>query len=566
MDLDSLLKNIASGVPVKAAQLLPYLCLESAEQRCQVNVKLAEAYAGIQDFEQAKVFVQRAWVLSEFSEDLLPLYLEIHAALGDIVSIQAAYKRLGMKKAAENNIAEAIEYFNLSMYAYACYQKLDRYVYDFDILERIEQTAKPYRFHPGPRRKPLEQRKTRVAYLMFGMAHTNSVVVRINLLFAQFHDKSLFDIAFFVPEPESAVHDKNIIQLLRDHNCKVVTAPEAGGEAERMLWVATQIYNFTPDLLVFNALLADLKHYFIASLHPALFTLGFSYGPPSQFAAHNLDWSITWAKHPLIDSPCDGSLVDLEIDLPERTCIQFYAKQQFNIPANSLILMSGGRYPKFQEPRFWKAILDVMHSHPDVYYVVIGVLEEELSFLKELLAPELKTRLRFLGWREDYLRILGLANIVIDTFPSGGGVVLMDAMALGIPVVSFKNNYMRSFDQTDWSLAEEVIEIPDLIVERANFEQFTLVVSKLIDDRKYRMKMARLCKEQIHLKHGNPERMVRRCESIYLRIVENRLREKALPVSVGYSFLSRLKTALKHAFLRLAKSYETLAKEQASRN
>ena len=530
MDLDSLLKDIASGVSVKSTELLPYLCLESAEQRCQVNVKLAEAYAEIQNFEQAKVFVQRAWLLSEFSEDLLPLYLKVHAALDDIASIQAAYKRLGMKKAAENNIAEAIEYFRLSMYAYSQYQNLDHYDYDFDILERIEKLAEPYQSKPGFQPGALSSRKIRLAYLVLHITSVGSVLVKINCLFAQFHDQTRFEVAFFVPEPKWLLFDsgqaRENVKIFRDDNCHIVV-PTSTDATERLLEVATQIYNYQPDILITSALLPD--HYFIASLHPAPVVISLVAGPPPQFVSPGVDWSITYSKHPLIDCPCDCSLVDLEVDLPERDSITFYTKQQLDLPEESFILVSGGRGKKFQEPDFWRAILDIMRLYPNVYYVAIGIGKAP-PFLEELLAPRLKTRLRLLGWRGDYLEILGLADIVIDTFPSGGGIVLMDAMALGIPVVSFRNNYMRLFDQTDWSPAEEIIEIPDLIVERGNFEQFKLVVSKLIDDREYRLKMAKLCKEQIGLKHDNPERMVRRCESIYVKVLENKLQQDRFPV------------------------------------
>jgi predicted O-linked N-acetylglucosamine transferase (SPINDLY family) len=37
-----------------------------------------------------------------------------------------------------------------------------------------------------------------------------------------------------------------------------------------------------------------------------------------------------------------------------------------------------------------------------------------------------------------------LADVVIDTFPSGGGHVLIEAMALGIPFISFETTICRS--------------------------------------------------------------------------------------------------------------------------
>ena len=522
-----LIEDIREGKYIDQADILPYLCSESREERSAANAKLAHAYFHSGNFDQARIFIQRSWILSEFSSDLLPLYLDIHAAIGDMNAIKEAYKRLGMKEAARGRIIDAIRYFSMSMYTYAKYQNLDKYEYDFDILERIEKMAEHRRFREYFQTEPLPNRKIRLAYLVFGMTHTNSVLVKIDRIFAQYHDKDRFEVAFFMPEKKSALSKlaqaKDNIKIIRDYNCKVIV-PDAGNDEERLFEIATQIHNYQADILIANALLADLTHYFIASLRPAPLIIGFVAGPPPQFVSHSLDWGITWTKHPLLDAPCDCSLVDLEVELPVRDNLTFYRKQQFNIPEESFVLMSGGRYTKFQEPAFWNAIIDIMRDHVNVYYVVVGPTESEIPLLSTIVPTELKARLRFVGWREDFLKILGLADTVLDTFPSGGGLVLMDAMALGIPVVSFKNNYMKLFDQTDWSPAEEIIPVSELIVDRGNYDHFKLLVTKLIDDREYRTKIAEICKKQIFLTKGNPEKMVRRFESIYIKVLGKKLR------------------------------------------
>lgn len=527
MDLNDLLSDIARGNIIKPSNLLSFLCAETREERCRVNTKLAEAYLKAGNYHQAQIFIQRAWLLSQFDEKLLPLYVDINSAADEIEAIKEAYKRVGMKKASQQNVGEALKYFMSSIYSYAQHKHIDKYEYDFEILEGIRRLAGPDRFEPVFKSGDFNSRKVHIAYLVFGILHDSSVMAKINRIFAEYHDKSRFDIAFFIPEEKKRVSrwKQAVANLdaIKSYGCEVFLAPNIHCEGERLREVAQKIYEFQPDALITNALLADLGHYYIASLTPAPVTIGFSQGPPPQFVSQDIDWSISWTKHPLIDCPCNCSLVDLEIELPKQNAIKFYTKQQLNIPEDGFILMSGGRYPKFQKPEFWKAIFDIMCLYHDVYYVVIGVREDELLSLEGLLTADLKTRLRFIGWRQDYLEILGLADIVIDTFPSGGGVFIMEAMAIGIPVVSFKNNYLRLFDQTDWSPAEEFVNIPDLIVERGNFEQFKILLSKLIDNQEYRMKLAQFCKEQIHLTKGNPERMVRKCESIYMKVFGKKL-------------------------------------------
>lgn len=527
MKLDDILEKIASSNTVDPADLLPFQCLELQEERCRVNVKLAEANFKAGNLPQAKIFIQRGWLLSQFDEDLLLLYVDINSAADDVEAIKEAYKRVGMKKVSEQNVGEALKYFTSSMYSYFEHKRLDKYEYDFEMLEGIKRLAEPDRFAPAFKPGDLNSRKVRLAYLVYGILHDGSVMVKINRLFAEFHDKSRFEIAFFIPEEKKRVLKwkqavKNL-DAIRDYGCDVFLAPNISDQGERLRHVARQIHEFQPDAMVTSALLADLGHFYIASLSPAPVTIGFSQGPPPQFVSPDLDWSIAWTKHPLIDSPCNCSLVPLEVDLPDAETITVCAKDQLNIPEEGTVLMSGGRYVKFQNPDFWKTIVDILCANHNIYYVAIG-LDQKPDFLNELLTPEIEERLRFIGWSGDYLGTLGLADIVVDTFPSGGGVVIVDAMALGIPVVAFRNNYLKLFDQTDWSPAEEFIEMDDLIVERGDFAGLKHVISKLMSDKDYYREISEQCREQIHLSRGNPERMVLRCENIYRKAIGQKMK------------------------------------------
>ena len=70
--LDDLLLEISKGNAVDESHLLSFLFLEENEKRCEVNAKLAAVYAEAGNFEQARTFIQRAWVLDRFSADLFP--------------------------------------------------------------------------------------------------------------------------------------------------------------------------------------------------------------------------------------------------------------------------------------------------------------------------------------------------------------------------------------------------------------------------------------------------------------------------------------------------------------
>lgn len=526
MDLpgfDGLLKEISIGSSINADDLLPYLCRESGQDRLWVNYCLADAYHRAGNNEYAMVFIRRVWNFSGQNEKFLPLLVMIHAAVGDIESIRAAHKALGMKKAGADKVSAALAHFNSWQYAYAVHNKSDEYCYDFEVLDCISQLAGKYAF---PVRKPTSwaKRKIRLAYLMFGMTHQNSVIVKNSLTFSSFHDASKFEVTFFIPEQATSVLERKEaaenIRKIESMGWKVVLAPDSFSEVKSLHEVARFIYESEPDILVTNAALADFRHFYIASLKPAPLIIGLCQGPPPQYIAPSFNWSISWTKHPMMDCPTGCTLVNGAVTLPERKISTTEAKLRFGISGNERVMMSCGRLSKFQHQGVWVAILDMLRVHPETHYVVVG-LDTPPSFLEQLLTPDITGRVRFVGRVDDYHSVLSMADVVIDTYPSGGGMTVVDAMAMGIPVVSFKNNYMRMFSQADWSPAEEFMGVPELLIDRGNFVQLGNLLNKLLTDHQYRNEMSVLCRERINKTSGKPEKMVRDCEAVYLKLLQS---------------------------------------------
>lgn len=521
-DFGSLLKKISAGSPFNPEDLLPHLCEASKQDRLWVNYCLAEAFHKAGKNEQALVFIQRVWNLAGPDKRYLPLFADIHAAVDDIASIRGAYKALGIRSADAHDIAGALEWFNAWQYAYATYRKADEYYYDFEVLDCISKLARPRAFPP---RKPAqrENRKVHLAYLMFGMRDVNSVIVKNSLTLARFHDASRFEVTFFVPDQATLVLERkesvDNISKMEGYGCKVVLAPDSFSEMDSLHEFARSIHEAQPDILVTNAALADLRHFYITALNPAPLVIGLCQGPPPQYIAPNFAWSISWTRHPMMDCPTPCTQVNGSVELPEREIGAAEAKANFGIPQNELVLMSCGRDFKFQNRDMWIAILDILRAHSHAHYVVVG-LESAPGFLGQLLTPDIAGRVRIIKRVKDFLSVLSMADVVVDTYPSGGGMTVVDAMAIGVPVVSFKNDYMRKFSQTDWSPAEEFMGVPELLVDRGDFTQLSKLLVKLLTDHEYRTGMSRMCKERIHETSGDPAQMVRGCEEVYLKVMK----------------------------------------------
>jgi len=520
----SILERIARGEDVDTRDLLPSLCADLRRDRCSVNSALAEAYTQAGQPHKAAVFAHRALLFSGFSEQQLPLYVEAQRALGNVDAVKEAYKRVGMRHLAAGNLTAAFKQFNLCHYAYQAAGHGDHYEYDFDILDRIGACARPHRFEPSRNASGTLPHKIRLAYLVYGATHSDSILLKILCDFGRLHDRERYEAVFFVPD--ARLTDEHIgyretrdanIALLADTGCGVVAA-QGVDPGECLFEIAREIHVFQPHMLVTTAVLADYAHYFIAALRPAQIAVGFNFGPPAQFCAPALDWIICSNQHSLIDSPCDGCVLGLEMTPIATEGSLAFARSDFGIPEDAVVILCAGRPEKFLDRDYWAAVLEILSVHADSVLVVCG-LSEAPAFVRPMLTSELSPRVFLVGWRSEYLRIMAMADILIDTFPSGGGFTLLDASTLGIPVVSFRNNYMKAFDQIDWSPAEEFVPVPPLLVERGDFAAFKELVGKLVVDPEHRRALGQECREAYLRTRSSPQRMVRRLEQIYADVL-----------------------------------------------
>ncbi len=523
--LSTILGRISAGAIVTADELLPYLSREGSEERAEINAMLADAYFQARNpdqLHQARVFIERAWQLAKEPSKFYPLYLKILSELKDTPGIRAACKRLGMLSADEGDIAEAIRYFDAWQYAYYIHDKVDHYTYDFDILNCMERLSAPYKVDTSSHvPRPLTER-IRVAYLVKGITEVNSILIQINLKIAELHDKSRFEVLVCTPESVEMISDSptglDHMKAFENVGCSVITAPQTEKLDERLLGLGRSIAEARPDIMVTSAALADFSHYFITLLRPAPVVIGLVQGPTPQFAAPNLDWCIAWSRHPQMDCPVPCSMVPLSLSWPQKGDVTEYNRSALGLSDEACVLMSAGRYTKFQDIDFWRAIVEVISQHPETFYVVVGPEEREIECITAVLSSELRSRIHFLGWREDFLQILGLADIVIDTYPSGGGQVLVQAMHQALPIVGHRNDYMNAFDQRSWSPVEDFIQDSELVVPRGDFEQFKRTLSRLIEDQDYRIKKGEVCRAVVSA--VGADQGVKECEEIYRRVYE----------------------------------------------
>ena len=527
MSHELIVSEIRSGTGVTDERVIGALSRGSRTERFAICRDLSMAFAAVGELRRSRILADRAYNLWDGDAVFADYYTGLIRADGDVSVLREVTKRVGIRMAENGDLMAALGYFNQHHYAYQSLGYGDRYFYDFDILKAIESLAGVKSGHPLPRSSGQPgSRPLRVAYLVFGASHTNSVLIRLLLEFARYHRRQEIECSFFSPDARCEARDVNTSFFSAVGTSLIVVDSE--DEQFCLLETEERLREAKPDVVVSVAALADYRQYYLFAASAADVRVALCYGPPAQYVPPRADWTIAATRHPLLDSPCDGETIPIEVELPKRPECPGTLPGEVVIPENAILMLAAGRSEKFLCREYWETVLEVVVAHPNVYFVACGLMFPP-AFLDELLVDEFRGRVWVLGWLEDYRNLLARADLVIDTYPSGGGLTIIDSMAFGIPVLSFMNDYLKPFDQVNWNLSEEFLCIPELIVQRGDWSDFRNKLKKLIGDRSLRQLLGKVCQKNAEEMFGNPERMVRRFEESYIRLYQS-----VLPHSEGF--------------------------------
>jgi hypothetical protein len=529
--LDPVARRLERGEPVSPASLRRLLTREAETERSAVNLRLALAYfhrygasRDADALRSAQSCVERAWHLSHYSPEVLSLFLEIQRASGDISAVKDALKRSGMECGAQGDLGGALAFFDRWAYADFEFLARDLHFFDPEIISYVERLAALNSFDTHDTLDRPRSERLRIAHLMQALTESNSVLTKIDRVFARHYDKSRVEVAYFSADGERAVQAsadaQATIEAVRNSGWDVLTVPDTGSVRQELLELGTRIHAFAPDILVTSAALATFKNYYVVSLRPAPLTIALHQGPSPQFTWHTFDHAISWFETNIVDCPTNCSHVPLEIDLPDPAAVSPTPRGALRIPAAATVVASGGRPAKFGDPAYWRAVDELMRQHDDLYWLCLGLSRDDVP--AGVLGDESAQRMRFVGWRSDYLELLAAADLVADSYPVGGGVFLMEAMALALPVVSFEHDYISPFSNDNCSGGREIIGNPELVLARGDFESFRSVLSRLVRDDDYRRRVGTECREHVLRTRGDPSQMVRRCEEIYQTVFDDR--------------------------------------------
>jgi predicted O-linked N-acetylglucosamine transferase (SPINDLY family) len=334
------------------------------------------------------------------------------------------------------------------------------------------------------------------------------------------HDASRFEIHVFTIESRFEIglsSGKIFLKQFDELDCEMHYASFFRSGFSRLHSIAKIIHNLNTHILITTAGLADFESFFISAFKPAPIRIAFVLGSPAQFIPPSFDFGITWIDRLAMDCPipCLNSGVPY---VPQDKPLVNSIRSDYNLPDDAIIIISGGRYPKFQDITLLNLIVDLMRALPNLYYIIIGPTQDQLPNLQSV-PEEFKCRIYRFDWSHDYEKYLTLSDIYLDTYPSGGGIILYDAALLKLPIISFTDSDSNQICQSDWSPASELfIEDSIIFIDRNNILNLKSVIEKLYCDKRYREEVGNKAYASVIKLRDNTKSCVKSIEQLYIDI------------------------------------------------
>ncbi len=178
-----------------------------------------------------------------------------------------------------------------------------------------------------------------------------------------------------------------------------------------------------------------------------------------------------------------------------------------DVPRGVKVLINVARLVPFKNHIcLLEAIAELQRANYKIMLWLVGdgPLEDELR--ERVCALGIEDCVHFLGFRRDVLQLLHGADIfVFPSYNEGFGLVLLEAMACGLPVVACRAQ----------AIPEVVLhQNTGLLVEPENCQALAFAIGKLLNDYELYRQMGYLGQQRV-AEHFSVQKMVRHTEALY---------------------------------------------------
>ena len=368
---------------------------------------------------------------------------------------------------------------------------------------------------------PISGQPIRVGFLSrFFWRHT---IGKLNAGFIRHLSRCHFRVVLFcIPGPEDPIS-----QMIRASADEVIVVPRRLADARQL--IADQ----NLDVLIYTDIGMDPLTYFLAFARLAPVQC-VTWGHPSTTGLPTMDYFVSnvhmepedASKHyteQLVQfSRVNTCYEEPQLPLPARN------RQDFGLPENVHLYVCTQSLFKFH-PKFDSVLCAILQRDPLALVVLLSGPE---SHWKELLTerfgktiPEECRRIQFLPQltQFEFLHLQALADVLLDTFPFGGGNTSLEAFAFGTPVVTLSGSLMRG--RITYACYRQM-GIADCIA--ADPKEYVEVAVRLGTDPAWRQEIRQRILEQKHLLYDN-ELAVQELEQFLIQAVERARTEVRTP-------------------------------------
>jgi glycosyltransferase involved in cell wall biosynthesis len=190
-------------------------------------------------------------------------------------------------------------------------------------------------------------------------------------------------------------------------------------------------------------------------------------------------------------------------------------RKELGIPRHSLVVGFVGWLLPIKGVRFLvEAMARVVEQHPGSLLVLVGKGEKERELRQQAENLGLADKVRFLGWRQDVEEIMpGLDLLVLPSLNEGMGRVLVEAMAMELPIVASRVGGIPDLVQNEQN---------GLLVPPADAAALARAISDLLENKGKRKRLGeagkRMCRSY------SAEAMMAQINDLYTRLLEKRFR------------------------------------------
>jgi glycosyltransferase involved in cell wall biosynthesis len=181
-----------------------------------------------------------------------------------------------------------------------------------------------------------------------------------------------------------------------------------------------------------------------------------------------------------------------------RTLSRSEAKQHLGIDPDCTMVLSIARAAKYRtvsDASFADAHVELLERYPQALLIVVGPGSSDEDWSKAI--AKVNGRIRVYEETKDTSIYYQAADIYVDSFPFVSITSLLEAGSFGVPLVS---RYPYSSDACA-TLGADMPGLSGNLIRARNLDEYTTILSRLIEDRDFRLSLGQATKNKIEAIH-----------------------------------------------------------------